>query len=308
LTGTDQGQGSKRVFGPEYGIAALAAVFALLGRGLEQGAELVEEADHPPATATWRLVISATLPVMSDGVDDQIEAWKRLRETKGRQATVLDLYRLVAEPRGLDPHQLPREERLTLSRSVMPLVWPGFEITAGSTRADIIELVDYDSNWPRRFEQFRSGIIRALSGAARRIEHIGSTSIPGLAAKPIIDIQVSVADMNVEATYVPCLEALGLQLRSRDALHRYFRPFPDAPREVHVHVCNVGSEWEREHLLFRDYLRGHTEEATRYAQAKWEAVRIWADDGWGYTDAKTETVLIILERAEIWAREEGWAP
>jgi GrpB-like predicted nucleotidyltransferase (UPF0157 family) len=77
---------------------------------------------------------------------------------------------------------------------------------------------------------------------------------------------------------------------------------------VHVHVCNVGSEWEREHLLFRDYLRGHTEGATRYAQAKWEAVRIWADDGWGYTDAKTETVLIILERAEIWAREEGWAP
>jgi GrpB-like predicted nucleotidyltransferase (UPF0157 family) len=130
-----------------------------------------------------------------------------------------------------------------------------------------------------------------------RIEHVGSTSVPGLAAKPIIDIQVSVDDLAEEDAYVPALEEIGLQLRSRDNFHRYFRPFPDRPRDVHVHVCALGSDWEREHLLFRDHLRRDPEARDAYARAKTVAALTWADDGWAYTDAKTDVVLEILERA-----------
>ncbi|MGD0595871.1 MAG: GrpB family protein [Acidimicrobiales bacterium] len=80
-----------------------------------------------------------------------------------------------------------------------------------------------------------------------------------MAAKPRIDIQVSVEDLEAEETYVAQLESLRLQLRSRDQLHRYFRPEPSLLRLTHVHVCSLGSEWEADHLLFRDYLRSHPE-------------------------------------------------
>jgi GrpB-like predicted nucleotidyltransferase (UPF0157 family) len=246
---------------------------------------------------------------MVPGDSDPIVAWKRLRETKGRRTTVIDLYRLVAEPRGLEPHELPRAERLNLARSVMPIVWPGFEITDGSERQDPIEVVEYDTHWPSRFQQWRDLIAGSLGTIARRIEHVGSTSVPGLPAKPTIDVQVSVIDISDEGAYVPPLEKTArVQLRSRDSMHRYFRPFPGRARNVHVHVCNVGSEWERDHLLFRDYLRLHPDDANRYAEVKWEALRHWADDGWAYTDAKTEAILDILDKAGSWAAEQGWRP
>ncbi len=80
-------------------------------------------------------------------------------------------------------------------------------------------------------------------------------------------------------------------------LHRYFRPFPDRPRDVHVHVCPVGSEWETEHLVFRDHLRTHADARERYAEAKQAAALTWADDGLAYTDAKTAVILAILDDA-----------
>lgn len=232
----------------------------------------------------------------------------RLRQTKGPRATAIDLYRLVAEPRGLEPHELPLEERVILSRSIMPIVWPGFSVTEGSTRSDLIELVGYDAGWPARFDRWRARIGEVLGDVARRVEHVGSTSVPGLPAKPIVDIQVSVDSMDDEHAYVGPLESTGVQMRSRDVFHRYFRPFAGQPRDVHVHVCDAGSEWERDHLLFRDHLRRHPEDAARYAEAKWRAVRYWADDGWAYTDAKTDAVLDILDRARSWADRVGWRP
>jgi GrpB-like predicted nucleotidyltransferase (UPF0157 family) len=215
---------------------------------------------------------------------------------------VIDLYELVARRRGLAGHALPVAERYELARSVMPVVWPGFETTADSERAgDTIEIVDYDPQWPVRFERCRRLIRSALGGVAVRVEHVGSTSVVGLAAKPIVDVQVTVERLDDEDDYVPALEAVGLQLRSRDDWHRFFRPFPGRPRDVHVHVCAVGSDWEREHLLFRDYLRAHSEARQRYARAKREAAEIWADDGIAFTDAKTDVILSILADAESWA-------
>jgi GrpB-like predicted nucleotidyltransferase (UPF0157 family) len=126
---------------------------------------------------------------------------------------------------------------------------------------------------------------------------VGSTSVPGLAAKPIVDIQVSVADLSDEQRYVPQLEALGVQLRSRDDLHRFFRPFAGRPRDVHVHVCAAGSEWERDHILFRDHLRKSPEARDRYVAAKRDAARMWSDDGWAYTDAKDGVIRELMAQA-----------
>jgi GrpB-like predicted nucleotidyltransferase (UPF0157 family) len=240
---------------------------------------------------------------------DPIAIWNGLRQTRGRRTTIIDLYRLVAEPRSLKPYELPRVERLNLARAAMPLVWPGFETTEGSERNDPIEVVEYNTDWPRRFQHWHELIAGSLGDVALRIEHVGSTSVPGLPAKPIIDVQVSITAISNESAYVPRLEKMvGVQLRSRDSMHRYFRPFAGRARDVHVHVCNAGSDWEREHLLFRDYVSVHGEDARRYAEAKREALRHWADDGWAYTDAKTDVILDILDSAESWAAKEGWAP
>jgi GrpB-like predicted nucleotidyltransferase (UPF0157 family) len=228
------------------------------------------------------------------GSDPQ-SAWRRLREAEGPRATVIDLYALVAGPRGLAPHELPQAERLALGRAVMPQVWPGFAVTLGSERdGDTIEVVEYDAEWPRRYESWHERIQSALGETAQRIEHVGSTSVPGLPAKPIVDIQVSVAEPDDELRYVPALEGLGVQLRSRDELHRYFRPFPGQSRDVHIHVCAAGSAWERDHLLFRDYLRADADARSAYAAAKREAAVLWHDDGWAYTDAKSEVIATIM--------------
>jgi GrpB-like predicted nucleotidyltransferase (UPF0157 family) len=104
-----------------------------------------------------------------------------------------------------------------------------------------------------------------------------------------------------EPSYVPPLQAIGLVLRSRDELHRFLRPPAGQPHEVHVHVCAAGGQWERDHLLFRDYLRAHPAACLRYAEAKRASVRRWSDDGWAYTEAKTGVILDVLAQAEDWA-------
>ena len=229
------------------------------------------------------------------------EAWRRLREAEGRRTTIVDLYELVARRRGLAGHQLPRAERVELARSVMPVLWPGFVRTEGSERQDLsLEVVAYDPAWPGRYQWWRDRLAGQLGGTALRIEHVGSTAVPGLPAKPTIDVQVSVADLDEESRYVPQIEQVGVQLRSRDTLHRFFRPFAGQPREVHVHVCQAGSEWESEHLLFRDYLRSHPGARDAYAQVKWEAAAVWWDDRIAYTEAKTAVILDLLHAAQAW--------
>lgn len=229
---------------------------------------------------------------------DPVSAWRQLREVEGPTATVIDLYELEGRRRGLKGWELSVSERHALASSVMPDVWPGWSVTSGSTReGDTIVVSEYDPEWPIRYVRWRETLMDALGNAALAIEHVGSTAVPGLPAKPIIDVQVSVADLSREDLYVPPLEGVGLQLRSRDDLHRYFRPFPHMIRDIHVHVCEVGSSWEVEHLEFRNYLREHPEACARYAQAKRDAVTHWADDGFAYTDAKTRVILGILQQA-----------
>jgi GrpB-like predicted nucleotidyltransferase (UPF0157 family) len=82
--------------------------------------------------------------------------------------------------------------------------------------------------------------------------------------------------------------------------------FAGQPRDVHVHVCQAGSDWEREHLLFRDYLRSHAGARDAYARVKRKAAQAWSDDRITYTEAKTGVIWNLLDAAETWARTNSW--
>jgi GrpB-like predicted nucleotidyltransferase (UPF0157 family) len=240
---------------------------------------------------------------------DPVQLWSRLRAAYGQAINVIDLYTLVAHNRGLQAHELPVAEREQLSALALPLTRDGFEFVPDSGRAqrDPIEIVPHDEIWTQRFVAWRSRLADALGGIGPRIEHVGSTAVSGLPAKPVIDIQVSVYDLGDEAGYVPQIEALGVQLRSRDLEHRFFRPFSGLPREVHVHVCSLGGEWERRHLLFRDYLRANGAARKAYAISKELAANRWSDDRVAYTEAKDDQIRELMVAAEIWARQRGWS-
>lgn len=178
------------------------------------------------------------------------------------------------------------------------------EFIGGKEKRALV-LVPYQESWPRDFEIHKTKIKDALGGTALRIDHIGSTSVPGLLAKPIIDIQLSVHDIEAEEMYVPQLESQGYVMRVREEGHRMLRT-PDV--SAHIHVCPAGSEWERRHLLFRDWLRLHDEDRDKYAQAKLELSKREWDTLDDYADAKSPIITEITARAESWAAETGWHP
>jgi GrpB-like predicted nucleotidyltransferase (UPF0157 family) len=240
---------------------------------------------------------------------DPFELWSRLRGAYGPEINVIDLYALVAHLRGLQAYELPVAEREELAARALPQMRDGFEFIAGSGRAqrDPIEVVAYDEKWPTRFESLRTRLAEVLGPTARRIEHVGSTAVAGLPAKPVIDIQVSVDNLQAESAYVPAIEALGVQLRSRDSEHRFFRPFSGLPREVHIHVCALGGEWEKRHLLFRDYLRADAPAREAYAASKNLAAMRWSDDRVAYTEAKDHRIRELMVAADAWARLTGWS-
>ena len=178
------------------------------------------------------------------------------------------------------------------------------ELIGGREHRPIV-LVRYDPEWAARFERERRRISAALGSRALRIDHIGSTAVVGLVAKPIVDIDVSVADVEDEAVYLPALESAGYRLRVREPGHRMLRT-PEL--DVHVHVCAAGSDWQRRHLLFRDWLRREVEDRERYGAVKRElAGRDWSDMN-AYADAKSSSIEEIIARAERWAAETRWTP
>jgi GrpB-like predicted nucleotidyltransferase (UPF0157 family) len=178
----------------------------------------------------------------------------------------------------------------------------------GRTRAEPIELVPYDAAWPQQFEELRARLSEALGSSAQRIDHVGSSAVPGLLAKPIIDIQISVADVQDEASYRNTIESEGFELRWIETGHRYFRPPPEIPRYAHIHVCERGGKWERVHLLFRDYLRAHRDVANEYAELKQRLAEQFRNDRIGYTDANTDFIESALAHADECAIAEGWSP
>ncbi len=239
---------------------------------------------------------------------DAREAFLRLHDRYGQRATLLDRYALEAAARGVRVDELDEQLRASVTADVIALHEPGWEIIDGSdrSRADPVEVVEYDPEWPARFESWRRRLHAALGSLTTRIEHVGSTAVPGLAAKPIIDVQVSVPDVADEPAYVPAIERAGAAFRSRDMRHRYFRPAGGLPRDVQVHVCSAGSGWERQHLLFRDYLRAVVAARDAYARLKRELSARHRLDRIAYNEAKTDFILDAMADAEAWADRTAW--
>lgn len=158
-------------------------------------------------------------------------------------------------------------------------------------------IADYDARWPELYATEAAKIRAALGERALSLEHVGSTSVPGLPAKPLIDILLVVADTTDEAAYVPPLEGAGYALRLREPdwyQHRMLKGFDP---EVNLHVFNPDCEETRRMLLMRDWLRANPADRDLYARTKRElAAREWKYMQ-NYADAKGAVVHEILSRA-----------
>ncbi len=168
---------------------------------------------------------------------------------------------------------------------------------------EALVIVPYDPSWPRAFAAERDRIAAALGAIALRIEHNGSTSVPSLAAKPIIDIQVSVADVRAMDTYRPPLLHVGYTHvpHADDDVCPFFHRPATWPYTHHVHVVEAGGDEERRVLAFRDYLREHDDVAQEYATLKRRLAPRYAAtepaSREAYADAKGPFIADVVARA-----------
>lgn len=182
----------------------------------------------------------------------------------------------------------------------------------------MIIIVPYLPAWPAEFRTLASAIREALQGAALRIDHIGSTAVPGLAAKDVIDIQVTAADFDpqieealtrtgyrrlphISRDHVPP----GQPDRDEDWTKWFFKN-EEGRRRANLHVRIAGRPNQRYPLLFRDYLRAHPPAALAYAQVKTALARLHPEDIYAYCDVKDPVCDIIMGGAEAWAAQVGW--
>ncbi|KQO11251.1 hypothetical protein ASF06_00840 [Agreia sp. Leaf244] len=165
----------------------------------------------------------------------------------------------------------------------------------GGPEALTVALSEYDDRWRGIYREHRQRILTAVGAVDVDIEHIGSTSVPGLAAKPIIDIVVAVDDITAEEDYLDALLAAGYELRVREPGHRLVRT---PSRDVHVHIYERGAPAIDEYLLLRDHLRSDATDRGLYEQTKRQLLsRQWGDMN-DYADAKTDVIAAIKERAK----------
>ena len=176
---------------------------------------------------------------------------------------------------------------------------PRVELLGTRRRHDApVRLVEYDPAWAETFVDAASRIRGALGDRVAVLEHVGSTSVPGMAAKPYVDVVLAVPDSAAEADYVPALEALGYELRIREPDWFEHRFLVSADRAVQVHVFSAGASEIDRMIRFRDHLRSSPEDFDRYlAEKRRLAARRW-EHVQDYADAKSAVVAEIMSRAE----------
>lgn len=174
---------------------------------------------------------------------------------------------------------------------------------------DPIVIVPYDPRWPQEFHGIATSLRQGLGRVATRIDHVGSTAVPGLAAKDVIDIQISIPRGTEERSVRAPLGALGYDFQSAnpDRTKRMFRE-PVGHRRTHVHVREPGSFDEQLNLLFRDFLRAERAAALAYASEKRRLAERFRDDRPGYVAAKEPVVWALLAQAHTWSQRVGWSP
>jgi GrpB-like predicted nucleotidyltransferase (UPF0157 family) len=174
------------------------------------------------------------------------------------------------------------------------------ELTPLSSR---ILIVDYDPQWPDLFRREAERIRTVLGNRGLAIEHVGSTSVPGLAAKPVIDILLVIADSADEEAYLPYLESAGYVLRIRETDWHQHRMFKGPDTEIHLHVFSSSCPEIDRMLMFRDWLRSNAADRDLYARTKLAL----AQEDWkysqNYADAKTAVVEEIMARARLGVSE-----
>jgi GrpB-like predicted nucleotidyltransferase (UPF0157 family) len=166
-------------------------------------------------------------------------------------------------------------------------------------------VVDWDPAWPVRAAEEAAAVAEALR--AVRVEHIGSTAVPGLSAKPVLDLLAGLRSLDLGPAELQGMQALGYEYLGEHGLpgRLFFRKSPER-RTHHVHAVGLGgTEWRR-HLAFRDYLRAHPDEAARYGEAKRALARAVQGDWEAYTDRKTGIASDLQTRALAWAAETNW--
>jgi GrpB-like predicted nucleotidyltransferase (UPF0157 family) len=185
----------------------------------------------------------------------------------------------------------------------------------------LIVISPYDPQWPLEFRQLGMPLRAALGDLALRIDHIGSTAVPGLVAKDVIDVQITVAALDKRALVAP-ISSLGYHFWDIDTCDHvppgrtdaasewsklYFSE-PPGQRPTHVHVRQAGRPNQRYALLFRDYLRADPSVAAAYAQIKEALARLHPEDFDAYYDVKDPVCDIVMAAAERWATSVGYAP
>ncbi len=169
-----------------------------------------------------------------------------------------------------------------------------------------IRVVEYDPAWPRLFEALAARVSTALGDLPHAVEHVGSTSVPGLAAKPIIDMSAVVDTEDDVPRTIERLATIGyrhlgdLGITGREAFQR-----PEGSPPHHLYVCPRGSLGLRNHLTFRDHLRAHPDDAEAYARVKQRLARAYPDDIDAYVDGKTTFILSVLSVYDLTEGELG---
>ncbi|MFF1684555.1 MULTISPECIES: GrpB family protein [unclassified Streptomyces] len=191
-----------------------------------------------------------------------------------------------------------------------------------TTEPELPVVVPYDTAWPERGRELCAELGAALGPLALLVQHIGSTSIPGMAAKPVYDLQVRVTDLDeAEAAFAGPLADLGFRLSPYRRDHvpaglddhpsrwakRFWSRRGTSADPVNLHVRLDGSPNERLALLFRDWFRTHPEAVPAYAHFKYALASRVADTG-TYADVKDPVVDLVVAVAEAWATETGWTP
>jgi GrpB-like predicted nucleotidyltransferase (UPF0157 family) len=162
-----------------------------------------------------------------------------------------------------------------------------------------IYIADYDEKWPVLYREVSRPLAEAFGAYLVEMQHIGSTSVPGLGAKPIIDIAVDLRDYPLPQEVVEAVEKLGYTHRGEYGIagRHYFKRYCDDGLMVHVHAYSPGNDEWAKHIVFRDYMRAHPEAARKYETLKRDLASRYADQREVYTESKTDFVQEILRKA-----------
>lgn len=166
---------------------------------------------------------------------------------------------------------------------------------------DVVRIVEYDPGWAEKFEQEKRLLLQELRTDIRQIEHIGSTSVPGLAAKPIVDILVGLQQLIPTSDQICCLEQLDYVYEGQilNIPEHYFLR-KGMPRTFHLHIAQPGSAFWQRQILFRDFLRAHPDQAKEYAGLKRSLAIQFRHDRKTYAACKTPLIEALLSQARVW--------